>query len=239
MARQRGKHLRLLLRVARVLLALLAFRVLAGIIYEYQWYFPPNFQASGFLAGREAFFHGAYRFAFYSHIVCGPFTILIVIFLAWSGRRNVYVGIHRCLGKVQFLLVVIVLAPSGLVMATRAYTGFVAGAGFALLSIMTLAAAILTVIHAKHGNMHQHRRWSNRLFILLISPIALRITSGFIIMFGVESILAYRISAWASWLIPLIAFEIWHRNRFRISDESHLQPKNLDRVSSIHMENVL
>jgi hypothetical protein len=59
LAKRRGKFLSRLAIVARLLALLFVLRVLAGIVYEYQWYFPPDFQASGFLAGREAFFEGS------------------------------------------------------------------------------------------------------------------------------------------------------------------------------------
>ena len=191
-----------------LLLILFALREMIGILSQYRWYFPPDFQASGFLQGRESFFHGSYRIAFYIHIVCGPLAILIATFLVWSGHRNYQVRLHRVLGKVQFVLVLL-LAPSGLVMATRTYTGTLAGIGFGLLAVLTLASMGMLLAHVKRGEVARHRVWATRLFIMLLSPILLRMISGAAVVTGMESDGLYQFSAWGSWLVPLIAYELW------------------------------
>ena len=198
-------------------IALLVGGLLAGIIYQYQWYVPPDFQASKFLAGRQAFFHGSYAGAFYAHIIGGPAAMLLAIFLNWSGRRKFWLKLHRRLGKLLFFLVVIVLAPSGLVMATKAHTGFYAGVGFALLSVMTAAAAVLSVRHVRRGNLVQHQLWGSRLLIMLMSPLVLRLTSALAAVLDFESRVAYQFSAWGRWLLPLVGFELWQRYQSQIT----------------------
>lgn len=221
-ARKRVLHI--LLNVARVVALLLILRVLAGIVYHYQWYFPADFANSDFLLGRQAFFHGSYRFAFYAHIVSGPFVLLIAIFLFALGRHNRFISAHRLLGKIQFVLIVLVLGPSGLIMATRTYTGPIAGTGFALLSIMTTISAFLAVHHVRQGNIIQHRRWATRLFLMLLSPIVLRVSSGVFITSDLESTLTYQLSAWGSWIVPLLAFEIWNHHQPMVKTN---QPRRL------------
>lgn len=230
MSRPSGKLLRTLFRVINILLVLLVFRILAGIVYEYQWYFPANFRFSTFLAGREEFFTGAYRIAFYSHIICGPFVILIGMFLFWSGNRMTQVSIHRLLGKIQYLLIAIVLVPSGLVMAPRAYTGCIAGIGFGLLSIATFVTATFAVTHIRHRRLAEHRRWASRLIILLLSPIALRVMSGLAITLRIESPESYQLSAWASWIVPILVFEAWLRTS---KSENNIQDQLSHEIDSI------
>ena len=190
------------------LLILFALREMTGILSEYRFYFPPDFQAAGFLQGRESFFHGTYRIAFYVHIVCGPLAILIATFLVWSGHRKFQVRLHRTFGKVQFVLVLL-LAPSGLVMATRSYTGTVAGIGFALLAVLTLASMGMLLAQVRRGELARHRVWATRLFIMLLSPILLRMISGAAVLTGMESDGLYQFSAWGSWLVPLMVYELW------------------------------
>ena len=198
---------------------------LADILWQYRWYFPADFQNAGFLRGRQSFFHGAYRIAFYGHIVCGPIVIVVALFLLWSGRRGMTSGFHRRLGKIQFLAVLIVLGPTGLWMATRAHTGIVAGVGFGILSILTMTAAVKAVLHIRRRQIDQHQLWATRLVILLLSPIALRIITrvGIAIGFGAHG--SYQFSAWSSWLAPLIAFELWIRYKsLRARSGSPLRP---------------
>jgi len=210
----RRSILNLLQGCAFVLLVFFSVRELIGIVSQYRFYFPADFRASAFLAGREGFFHGWYKFAFYTHIVCGPFAILIATFLVWSGKQNLRVALHRALGKIQFALVLL-LAPSGLIMATRTHTGVVAGIGFALLAVLTLASMVLALVHIRRGDLDQHRVWAIRLFIMLLSPILLRMISGIAVLTGNESAGLYQFSAWGSWLAPLIVHELIRRIRTR------------------------
>ena len=216
---------RIFFKVALLASALVFCFALADILWQYRWYFPADFQNAGFLRGRQSFFHGAYRIAFYGHIVCGPMVMLVALFLLWSGRRGMTSGLHRRLGKIQFLAVVVVLGPTGLWMATRAYTGIVAGVGFGILSLLTMAATVKAVLHIRKQQIALHQLWASRLVVLLLSPIALRIITRVGVAIGFDARGAYQFSAWASWLAPLIAFELWVRYKsLRESNNATVHP---------------
>jgi len=199
--------------IVLVAVAVLGLKVLLGILYEYRWYFPANFVESAFLTGREETFTRFYALAFYTHILSGPPTIVLGTFLVWSRGVGPYRRWHRWAGRLQIALVLLTLVPSGLVMATRAFAGPIAGWGFAALSIATAVSAAFTVWYACLGRISRHERWATRLYILLISPLILRIISGVLIVTGSESEIAYRLNAWLSWLIPLATYEIWQYQR--------------------------
>lgn len=185
------------------LVALLLIREFIGILVQYRWYFPPDFELSNFLAGRQSFFYGSYKIAFYLHIASGPVAILLGTFLYWSGRQAYRTSLHRQLGKLQFFLVTIVLAPSGLILATRTHTGLLAGIGFALLSVLTLASTVLLLFHIKIGNLIQHQLWATRLLILLLSPLLLRMMAMAAEYLALDPESSYQFGAWTSWLVPL------------------------------------
>jgi hypothetical protein len=196
--------------LARVVVAVLLLKVLLAILVEYRWYFPANFD-SAFLTGRRESFQGLYAGAFYAHIVSGPLTILLGAFLMSRALHNRFHSLHRWAGRGQALLIFAVLVPSGLVMATEAFAGPVAGYGFAALAIATAASMAMAVRHACARRIALHRRWASRCFVLLISPLLLRLVSGVLIVMQWESEWAYRLNAWCSWLVPLIVFEVWWR----------------------------
>ena len=56
-----------------------------------------------------------------------------------------------------------------------------------------------------------HKRLAVYCFILLTSPLLLRLASGAAILMGCESELFYQLNAWLSWLAPLAAYEAWLR----------------------------
>lgn len=152
-------------RIASALALVLAIRILFSIVYEYRFYFPADFHESTFLLGRENTFYGSYATAFYIHIISGPVAVVAGIALLLMGLRirskrtgfpQKTIRAHRILGRLQFVLVVAFVAPSGLWMATRAATGHVAGAGFAVLSLATGGCMVAAVQHARKGNIDRH-----------------------------------------------------------------------------------
>src|SRR5687768_14865399 len=131
-----------LTRLLTALAALLICKVTLSVVIGYRDYFPPNFQ-SDFLLGREPYFWGAYRWAFYVHLVSGPTSLLLgTLLLSERLRSNVPVW-HRRLGRMQGICILLLVAPSGLWMAWYAATGVVAAAGLAALAITTAACVAL------------------------------------------------------------------------------------------------
>src|SRR4029077_14822660 len=120
-------------RVLTVLAGVLILKVTLGVVLNYRNYFPPNFE-SDFLRGRELYFSGSYQWAFYAHIAAGPISLILGMILLSERFRLRFPKWHRCLGRIQVLDVLFVVAPTGLWMAYRAEGGPVAGIGFAVLA---------------------------------------------------------------------------------------------------------
>lgn len=197
--------------VLRWLAVALVLRVLGTILANYPDYFPPNFD-SLFLEGREATFGGWYAAAFYAHILTGPLVLVNgLLLLSDTVRRRG--GLHRRLGYAQVALLAVAL-PSGAAMARHAFSGWPAGLSFALLAAATAGCTAAGVVAARRGRLASHRRWMLRSFLLLCSAVTLRLLSGAATVAGVsEPEAAYAVAAWASWLVPLAAFEVSLRRR--------------------------
>jgi len=198
------------------LTGLLVCVVLAGILRNYPRYLPPDF-TSDFLLGRDADFYGGYQWAFYAHLAAGPVTLLLGLGLMSQGLRRRLPAWHRGLGRVQVAVVLLALAPSGLVMSAHAATGAIAGLGFAALSVATAACAGLGWRAAVQRRFATHETWMTRLFVLLCSAVVLRLMAGLAYLASFDADWLYPAAAWASWLVPLIAHETWRvtrRDRF-------------------------
>lgn len=193
---------------------LLFIEVLYSILIEYRWYFPPNFDHSPFLSGRRHTFSGVYRWAFYAHILSGPVAVMLGLLLVLSGARQRFRRFHRMAGRLQIGIVLGIVVPSGLVMAQWAYAGPPAVLGFSGLSLATGFTAAMAVYCAIRRQFSRHQRWASRCFLLLASPLLLRVISGATIVLRADSNLAYQLNAWLSWLVPWILLELyWHGRR--------------------------
>lgn len=193
-------------RVVGFMVALIIVKVTLSVVLGYRDYIPPNFQ-SDFLVGRQSYFFGAYRWAFYAHIAAGPVTLLAGLALV-SERFRRRPAVHRSLGKLQIALVTLVVAPSGAWMAWYAQSGGVAGLGFFMLAIATAGCAVMGWRSAARRQFAEHWRWMWRCFLLLCSAVVVRLIGGLATVTGVDADWIYPLSAWASWLAPLAAFEI-------------------------------
>lgn len=214
-------RVRILTAILGWLAVLLILRVLVAILANYPDYFPPNFD-SLFLQGREATFTGAYRPAFYTHIFSGPVVLFNGLILMSEYVCGHHSWLHRFLGRVQIVVLLVFVLPSSVVMSRHAFGGWPAGLSFLLLSVATATCAIIGVVHARRGRYDRHRRWMLRSYILICSAVALRLISGTAGLVGVPNAeAAYVAAAWGSWLLPLAAYEMVERWRSRFDLTVH------------------
>lgn len=193
-------------RAVTILAALLIWKVIVSVVLEYRNYLPPNFETD-FLRGREAYFWGAYRWAFYTHLVSGPASLVLGTILVSDRFRRAVPTWHRRFGRVQAAGVLLFLVPSGLWMANYAATGAVAAAGLGSLAIATAACVALGWRSAVMRRFADHRRWMWRTFILLCSAVVIRMIGGLATVAQFDAPWLYPFAAWASWLAPLLVFE--------------------------------
>ena len=195
--------------IAKFLACVLIVKVTAGIVLNYDDYLPPDFD-SDFLRGREGYFWSGYHWAFYAHILAGPCTLLSGMLLLSERFRLVFSQWHRHLGRIQVVLILLLLVPSGIWMALHAETGPIAGAGFASLAGATGLCVWFGWRAAARRRFAEHRQWMWRCFLLLCSAVLLRLIGGMFTVAGIEAEWTYGLAAWISWLAPLGAFE-WVR----------------------------
>lgn len=195
----------LTVRILQFLACALVIKTTVSIIWVYGDYFPPNFDAT-FLLGRERYFAGAYEWAFYAHILIGPFNLLAGLFLISEKIRRRYPKLHRVVGRVQIATILVLLLPSGLWMARYAITGAIAGTGFACLSVATAVCVVMGWRAAVGRRFAEHRRWMLRCFALLCSAVVIRVIGGLSEVLAADW--TYPWAAWLSWLLPLAAFEV-------------------------------
>ncbi len=200
--------------LSQFLVALLILKIIVVTVVRYRDYMPPNF-AAVFLDGRESYFFRDYQWAFYPHIISGPCSLLLGMLLISDRFRQRFPKWHRVLGRMQVGCVLLVVAPSGLWMAWYAAMGPIAGLGFALLAIATGLTVALGWRAAVMRRLDVHRRWMLRCFVLLFSAVVIRVNGGIGLVVGIEAEWFYIQTAWTSWLVPLLVWELINRGQRR------------------------
>ncbi|MCE9548703.1 MAG: DUF2306 domain-containing protein [Planctomycetia bacterium] len=195
-----------LLRVLTVVTVVLIWKVTASVVIEYRNYWPPNFE-SDFLRGREAYFWGPYRWVFYVHLISGPPTLILGTILVSERFRRWAPAWHRRLGRVQGILILLFVAPSGLWMAYYAATGAIAAAGLGSLAIATAVCVALGWRSAVKRQFVSHRLWMWRTFLLLCSAVVIRMIGGLATVTHFDALWLYPVSTWVSWITPLVVYE--------------------------------
>jgi Predicted membrane protein (DUF2306) len=208
----RPHHPTLPVRVLVFLAVVLVLKVIAIVLSNYHNYIPPSF-ASDFLHGRESYFFGAYQWAFYTHIVSGPVSLILGLILIGERTRAGFPKWHRYLGRFQVASVLLLVTPSGLWMAYHAAAGPVAAVGLAALAIATAICVSFGTTSAVTRRFADHRRWMYRCYLLLCSAVVLRLIGGLGTVAGVSAPWFDPVATWMSWLVPLSAFELCQRTR--------------------------
>ncbi len=211
----RPGHPILLERILALLAGVLILRVTASAVSNYRDYFPPNFD-SDFLTGREGHFLGVYRWAFYTHIISGPVSLVLGLILIGERFRSRFPKWHRYLGRLQVACVLLLVTPSGLWMAYHAAAGPIAAVGLAALAIATATCVSLGASSAVTGRFANHRRWMWRTYLLLCSAVVLRLIGGLASVTGLAAPWVDPLANWMCWLVPLAAFELgeWSGRKF-------------------------
>ncbi len=199
---------------------LLVVKVTVSVVVGYRSYLPPDFNAD-FLLGREGYFWGAYSWAFYTHLVAGPLTLVVGTVLLSERFRRWVPAWHRRLGRIQVGCVLVLLVPSGLWMARYAATGVVAGAGLGMLAVATAICCAMGWRAAVARRFAQHERWMWRTYLLLCSAVVIRVIGGLAAVMQTEAEWVYPVSAWVSWVGPVVVYEAFQGLKPLATSERH------------------
>ena len=186
-------------------MAFLTLTVGAGIVANYDCYFPPDFD-SDFLYGRGEYFWGWYSTAFYAHIVFSPLALFTGLFGFSNRLLRKAPGIHRLFGRIYIYSTLLVVVPSGMVIAVKSFAGTGPAISFFILGIVTWIATLMGLVQAIRRNFKSHQTWMTRSFLLMFSAVVLRMNEQFLQGFDPE--LAYQFNSWASWLPIIVFFEV-------------------------------
>ncbi|HKO96529.1 MAG TPA: DUF2306 domain-containing protein [Pyrinomonadaceae bacterium] len=125
----------------------------------------------------------------------------------WNGLRNRYLRLHRWMGRI-YLLAVLVGSIAGLYLAATAFGGLPTRIGFGMLGALWLISGVMAYLHIRRGNVQIHRQWMIRNYALTFSAVMLRLWLPLFFSLGYEFTEAYTTVAWLCWVPNLLVAEV-------------------------------
>lgn len=147
----------------------------------------------------------------------------------WRAFRNKYLHVHRWMGRI-YLLSVLVGGVAGLYLAATAFGGLPTRIGFGMLGTLWLTTGTMAFLHIRQGNVQVHREWMIRNYALTFSAVMLRLWLPLFFAWGYEFPEAYTAVAWVCWVPNLLVAEIIIRNGKAVT---HRQQAELS-AASVH-----
>lgn len=151
------------------------------------------------------------RLPLYAHIVFAPLALLLAPFQFWRGLRDHHRRIHRVIGY-TYAGSIAIAAIGSLLMLPRFMGSAWAMSGFAVLAVLWVSATARAVLLARARRIEEHRAWMMRSAALTFAAVALRLMMLPLMATGMPMLQTYDITAWASWLLPLLVVE-WNLRR--------------------------
>ncbi|MEH0153159.1 DUF2306 domain-containing protein [Limibacter armeniacum] len=151
-----------------------------------------------------------YKVAFFSHVYTS-LPILILGILQFSKLLRVkFPQLHKKFGWGYVLLILLISAPSGFIMAVHANGGIWSKTSFVLQAILWFSFTLNALIHALKHNWKEHFNSMLRSFALTLSAISLRLFKWIIVStFALPPMDTYKIVSWLGWGVNILIVEIY------------------------------
>lgn len=164
-----------------------------------------------FLKTKQLIYHIAHwRWSFYAHVFSSIFVIVAGIAQFIPKLIHDYKRIHRFFGIIYLAVLLLIAAPSGLVMSFYANGGIISQIGFVGLSISWILTTLTSLYWLKNRNYVKHAEWITRSYALTLAAISLRLYGYLFDVLKLEfhPVATYQTLAYLSWIPNLIIAEI-------------------------------
>jgi hypothetical protein len=154
--------------------------------------------------------------AFYVHVFTSVFALLAGF--TQFNRKLLHSKLHRKVGTMYIIVVLLLSGPSGLIMGLLANGGLFSIVAFTLLSVLWWYYTFMAYKTVKQKNYEAHAKNMFRSYALTLSAITLRLWKFTIVnyIYEVPPMDLYRMVAWLGWVPNLIIAEVmirkgWHK----------------------------
>jgi hypothetical protein len=179
--------------------------LMAGITMEY---IPYNTDV-GFLRIKQEYISiDHWRTAFFIHVYASMW-VLFAGFTQFSSKLlKQNKKLHRTLGYIYTIDVLLITGPAGLIMGFYANGGFLSRIAFVLLAVLWMYFTAMALLKAKQKNFKAHKNYMMRSYALTLSALTLRAWKyGITNTMTLPPMDVYRVVAWLGWVGNLVVAE--------------------------------
>jgi uncharacterized membrane protein len=119
-----------------------------------------------------------WRPTFYIHVISGMLVILVGPFQFLKSFRTKFLNWHKLGGKIYAYSILLLAAPTGLIMAFYAEGGLWSTVAFSIMSILWFVTTLMAVIKIKQRKIEEHKMWMMRSYALSFAAVTLRLLSA-------------------------------------------------------------
>lgn len=146
-----------------------------------------------------------YRIAFFTHVYSSIFVLMTGFVQFSKAVRLRYPRIHRRLGKVYIVLVLLLAAPSGLIMGIHGNGGIYSQISFCIQAVLWFCFTLWAYTSIRKGNIARHYDFMVLSFALTLSAVSLRLFKwGIVHTLALPPMDTYRIVVWLGWTFNIL-----------------------------------
>lgn len=174
-------------------------------LYALSHLFHENFYA--FKGGSGVTADPIWRIAFHMHFIGGAVALGVGWTQFLKTLRKKRLSIHRKLGNIYVLSVIVVSGPGAMYLALFANGGFNNVVGFSMMALCWFIFTVFAYKSIRKGDTVSHGKWMIRSFAVTLAAVSLRLLMPIMIASGVDPQEAYQTIAWLCWVPNLFVAE--------------------------------
>jgi uncharacterized membrane protein len=166
--------------------------------------------------------------AAFAHFMGGAIALVAGAYQLNSRLRTRFIGVHRWLGRL-YVLAVVIGGVAAFALALQSFGGLTAQAGFGLLATCWMGSTLNAYHHIRRRNLSTHRSWMIRSYSLTLAAVTLRLYLPASQLAGFPIAVAYPAISWLCWVPNLLIAEwfVRSRNSFATLPNNSFEPKPL------------
>lgn len=158
--------------------------------------------------------HDVWRIAFFVHVLTSMFLLIAGFTQFYNPFKNKMVNIHRTMGKLYIIVLLLLSGPAGFIMSLYANGGLLSQTAFTILSVLWVFFTVKAYLAIRNRDFVQHGNFMIRSYALTLSALTLRAWKFLlVILFHPHPMDAYMLVAWLGWVPNLILAEYLIRKK--------------------------